>query len=164
MIRLSAIMAEPISSGQNQVSVPQDLQPAQAAEFSWAEGQRLSSLKKLRDIVANKIDITAGWYMRGKKGRRIFGRFARVGTMVLATLAAAQPTIAEMYRSQDHFWVQPGITTIFALAAAALLLLDRFFGASTGWVRYMTAGDSYLSVNRSFKALARRSFASSRRL
>jgi hypothetical protein len=89
MIRLSAIMAEAISSGQNQVSVPQDLQPAQAAEFSWAEGQRLSSLKKLRDIVANKIDITAGWYMRGKKGRRIFGRFARVGAMVLATLAAA---------------------------------------------------------------------------
>ena len=124
-------MADAQSPPKKEIEVPQDLQPAQAADFSWAEGQRLSSLKKLRDIVANKIDMTAGWYMRGKKGRRIFGRFARVGAMVLATLAAAQPTIAEMYRSQDHFWGQPGIATIFALVAAALLLLDRFFGAST---------------------------------
>jgi len=133
-------MADAQSSTQKKSDVPRDLRPAEAAAFSWADGQRLDSLKKLRDVVAEKIDVTAGWYMRGKKGRRIFGRFARVGAMVLATLAAAQPTISGMYRSQNHFWVQPGIATIFALTAAALLLLDRFFGASTGWVRYMTAG------------------------
>jgi SMODS and SLOG-associating 2TM effector domain 2 len=133
-------MADAKSSAQKEIGVPRDLRPAEAAEFSWADSQRSGSLKKLRDVVADKIDMTAGWYMRGKKGRRIFGRSARVGAMVLATLAAAQPTIAEMYQSQNHFWSRPGIATICALVAAALLLLDRFFGASTGWVRYMTAG------------------------
>jgi hypothetical protein len=133
-------MADTQSSAQTEIEVPRDLRPAEVAEFSWADGKRLDSLKKLRDVVADKIDMTAGWYMRGKKGRRIFGRSARVAAMVLATLAAAQPTIAEIYRSQNQIWFRPGIATIFALTAAALLLLDRFFGASTGWVRYMTAG------------------------
>ena len=106
----------------------------------WADGQRLRSLETLHETVSKKIDITAGWYMRGKKWRRKFGRTVRVGAMVLATLAAAQPTIAEICRAQDGLWSRPGVATIFALVAAALLLLDRFFGASTGWVRYITAG------------------------
>jgi hypothetical protein len=132
-------MANARPSAQNRAEVLRNLRPAEAAEFSWADGQRLDSVKKLRDIVADKIDMTARWYMSGKNGRRIFCRSARVGAMVLATLAAAQPTIAEIYREQKQIWFQPGIATIFALAAAALLLLDRFFGASTSWVRYMTA-------------------------
>jgi hypothetical protein len=120
--------------------VPQDLGPAPLAAFDWTDEKRLSSLEKLHGAVAEKINVTAGWYMRGKKWRRKFGRISRVAAMVLATLAAAQPTIAEMYRSQDGLWSRPGVATIFALIAAALLLLDRFFGASTGWVRYITAG------------------------
>ncbi|HEY5705069.1 MAG TPA: SLATT domain-containing protein [Terrimicrobiaceae bacterium] len=120
--------------------VPKDLGPTPKAAFDWSDGKRLHSLSTLHDTVSSKINGTAEWYMRGKKWRRKFGRMARVAAMVLATLAAAQPTIAEMSRSQDGLWARPGVATIFALVAAALLLLDRFFGASTGWVRYVTAG------------------------
>jgi hypothetical protein len=135
--------------------IGQDLVSAESAEFSWRDGQRLSCLKKLREIVASKIEMTAAWYMRGKKGRRIFCRFSRVGAVVLATLAAAQPTIAEIYRSQDRLLVRPGIATILALAAAALLLLDRFFGASTGWVRYISSGLALNDLRDEFEAMWR---------
>ena len=121
-------------------SVLVDLRPASEAPFEWVDGKRRTSLQMLHDTVADKIDVTAGWYMRGKKWLRRFGRCVRVVAMILATLAAAQPTIAEIHRSEDQWWWRPGVATILALAAAALLLLDRFFGASTGWVRYTTCG------------------------
>lgn len=119
---------------------PRDLRPASEAWFEWEDGKRHTSLQRLYNAVADKIDITASWYMRGKKWLRRFGRCARVLAMILATLAAAQPTIAEMHHSEEQWWWRPGVATILALAAAALLLLDRFFGASTGWVRYTTCG------------------------
>jgi hypothetical protein len=122
-------------------NVPVDLHPGSEAPFEWVDGKRRTSLQRLHDAVVEKIDITARWYMRGKKWGRQFGRCARVGAMILAGLAAAWPTIAEiMHRSEDQWWWSPDVATIFALVAAGALLLDRFFGASTGWVRYITCG------------------------
>lgn len=89
--------------------------------------------------------------MEGKKWRRKFGRFVRVAAMFLATLAASQPTLAEMHRNLDWWWFRPGTATIFALFAAALLLLDRFFGASTGWVRYIMTGMSLNDLRDEFE-------------
>lgn len=140
------------SHGQNRLVVPLDLKPAPETSFNWEEGGRLQSLQSLRDAVAGKIDVTAGWYMRGKQWRRKFGRAARVSAMILATLAAAQPTIAEMSRRPDTWLLRPGLATIFALLAAALLLLDRFFGASTGWVRYIMTGMALNDLRDEFEA------------
>jgi hypothetical protein len=72
--------------------------------------------------------------------------------MVLATVAAAWPTVAEMCRRQDTWLWHPGVATILALLAAALLLLDRFFGASTGWVRYIMAGMALNDLRDEFEA------------
>lgn len=145
-------MADGTPPDKNKLTVPLDLRPAPEASFSWADGKRLTALQNLRDAVVKKIDVTAGWYMRGKQGRRKFGRAARVGAMVLATLAAAWPTIAEMCRRQETWLLGPGLATIFALLAAALLLLDRFFGASTGWVRYIMTGMALNDLRDEFEA------------
>jgi len=132
--------------------VPLDLGPAPETSFSWEDGKRLAALESLRDTVAKKINVTAGWYMRGKRWRRQFGRFTRVAAMVLATMAAAQPTVSEIYHNQTRWYMSPGLATIFALCAAALLLLDRFFGASTGWVRYIMSGMALNDLRDEFEA------------
>ena len=141
--------------GQNALEIPPDLKPVPETSFNWEDGHRLQSLQSLRDAVAGKIDVTAGWYMKGKRWRRKFGRAARVSAMILATMAAAQPTLAEMFRTPEGWWTRPGLATIFALLAAALLLLDRFFGASTGWVRYIMTGMALNDLRDEFEAIWR---------
>jgi hypothetical protein len=102
-------MADSKSSAQAVVS--QDLRPAPEVAFDWTDGQRLSSLKKLHGAISEKIDVTAEWYMQGKKWRRKFGRLSRVAAMVLATLAAAQPTLLRCIDrrtacGRDRVWLQ----------------------------------------------------------
>jgi len=49
------------------------------------------------------------------------------------------PTISEMTHKTDDWYVRPGLATIIGIVVATLLLIDKFIGASSAWIRFTMA-------------------------
>jgi hypothetical protein len=111
-----------------------DLDPTRFPELSWEEPDLDASLKAVYSWVEAEGLRAADWYLREKRWKSRWSRWLRISAIVLATLGAALPFVAVQQDSGDTEWGY----VLLALAAGAVAL-DRFFGFSTGWMRFMTA-------------------------
>lgn len=59
-------------------------------------------------------------------------------SILLSTLAALLPTLGELFGQEGKSAIGAGWTAVLLGLVGALLVLDRFFGFSTGWMRYMS--------------------------
>jgi hypothetical protein len=66
----------------------------------------------------------------------------RISAVIFGLFAAAVPTVSEITRDAQHWYVRPGIATILGLLAGTMVLLDRLIGASSAWMRYTIAETS----------------------
>lgn len=109
------------------------------AQFDWSDGQRAGSLRAVYEEILGKFDNSIAWY-QGKRGRnRKLAWILRVSAMVVGAVAAALPTLSEMTRTPDGWWLHPGMATILGILAGVLLWLDKFIGASSAWARFTMA-------------------------
>ena len=102
-------------------------------EVAWGAGDYRDGLETVYRWVEGEAVRSIGWYLAEKRGKAVFSRLLRVVAVVAATAGAALP-----------FVVRDGSTGFewgyFSLAVAAgAMAMDRFFGFSTAWMRYMTA-------------------------
>jgi hypothetical protein len=112
---------------------PRDVGVRPLPKLNWAADQREQSINQLIDYVADEAQEIIGWYLRKKQGKRLGARSLR-GIAVLATGAAAiVPLIAQLYPAS----LQPGWASVALVVVAAAIALDRFFGYSSAWMRYL---------------------------
>lgn len=100
------------------------------------------SLERLCQQVVRKADDVARWYRESKRGKRWWAVRLRVFAIVLGGLATVTPTAVMLVSPLlDNAWARslPLLASIFAAMAATLVLLDKFFGFSTAWIRYEAA-------------------------
>lgn len=72
------------------------------------------------------------WYLKAKHPKQRLARWIRSTAIGLAALAGIIPMLAEIPRFEG---IDPVWASIVLGVAAALVMLDRFFGFSTAWVR-----------------------------
>ncbi|WP_445276821.1 SLATT domain-containing protein [Streptomyces sp. DSM 41033] len=87
--------------------------------FRWAESEALS---------------LHAWYLAEKKGKALASKITRVFSIVMLTLGASFPTLALL----TDKWVRPEWGYIALAAGGGAVVLDRTFGFSASWTRYMT--------------------------
>jgi hypothetical protein len=109
------------------------------AEFDWKDGKQEDSLKAFRDAVAAKIDDAVRWYQGKRYWPRWQGWGLRVSAIIFGALATAVPAISEMKWTIAGWAVQPSVATVLGVVAATLLLIDRFQGSTSAWVRFSVA-------------------------
>ena len=115
-----------------------DLRPAPRLTLDWAPEKSAESLRAVFDFAMDLSEEAANWYIRAKNGKRFFARAFRVLAILLGAAGALLPTLGEMLADEKGRSAIPaGWTAILLGTVGALLLLDRFFGFSTGWMRYM---------------------------
>jgi len=100
---------------------------------NWDTGAYEDGLATLYRWVENEAVRAVEWYLAEKRFKAFCSRALRVVAIVAATAGAALP-----------FVVRDGSTGFewgyFSLAVAAgAMAMDRFFGFSTAWMRYITA-------------------------
>lgn len=126
-------------------------EPSDLVALSWSPAEVENSLKVLRKYVENQATGLLQWYYGKKIWKARMSSFLRVLTITLFSLGGLVPLIkaiappnAAFINSKEGFdFGQLGYLLI-ALAAAAIAL-DRFFGFSSGWIRYITTA---LSIER----------------
>jgi hypothetical protein len=108
-------------------------------DFDWSDGKRAESLRKVFQSIRAKCDDSIKWYQVKRSSNRRVAWWLRLMAIVLGAFAAAIPTIAEMARDADQWWSHPASATIIGIVVGVLLMVDRFIGASSAWMRYTLA-------------------------
>lgn len=111
-----------------------DLEPGRFPDLPWGDGEMVASLETVYHWVEDQAIRAATWYLNEKKAKSRWSRALRILAILFATAGAALPFIAANNGVVDFEWGY----VLLALAAGAVAM-DRYFGFSTAWMRYIAA-------------------------
>jgi hypothetical protein len=115
-----------------------DIQAAAADSLTWNASDTAASLQALVKYVEEQAQGSVAWYWKNKSSKSFFSQWIVFLAVVLTSGAAIVPIIGQISGKpalNNGLWA-----SLLVGIAAALLALDRAFGFSSGWTRYvMTA-------------------------
>lgn len=143
------------------MAVKGNLTPGKFPELSWEENATAESLRKLQDYAEQKAQDTIGWYCTKMRWRGLACRLFRVGAILSTAFAGALPILNQIASSgkaspiyipeMDAMWASAAIAL-----AATLVLLDRFYGFTTSWLRFVQTAQLIGNALDSFRMEAER--------
>ena len=101
--------------------------------ISWKENTLEQDLTMLSDYAIVTAEESNQYYRDKCAGKRIKAKFLRVIAIVAGALGGLIPIVSQMYAV-----VNPGWATVAISITLAALALDRFFGYSSAWMRFIT--------------------------
>ena len=78
------------------------------------------------------------WYLHKKGAKRVRAQAYRFFAIAATALAGLIPLLAEMEATSWIPKIAPGWASVALVVAAACVGLDRFFGYSSAWMRFLT--------------------------
>lgn len=118
----------------------EDVSAAKIADITWGVDGPEESLKKIFASLTEKTKGAIRWYQRSRRPKRRGAICLRVSVIVLGTTAGLLPIFAQMFEAKlGKTPFQPAWPAVAVAVAGALLLLDRFFGCTSAWIRYIKA-------------------------
>jgi hypothetical protein len=124
----------------------------QVEELKWQTPDEIQkSIVALYQYAEQTAHYCIYWYGKNKGSKSFMSRLLRAAAIILTTLGGLMPIISALLGATNvqvansqvagagfHLYVgQFGY--LFLGAAAACIALDRFFGFSSGWMRYITS-------------------------
>ncbi len=119
----------------------------------------LSSLKGLADAAVAKSAEAQGWYRAAIPRKRTMAVLTRLGAMALGSAGTIVPTALGIAAAAHgnvagdptllQRWVPLG--GVLTVVAAMLVLIDKFAGFSSGWMRYISADQDLRTRQEQFQ-------------
>ncbi len=69
----------------------------------------------------------------------------------MVAVAGILPVLSQIFDSGNSVKIQPAWATVALAIAVALVALDRFFGFSSAWARYMATGQAISAALNQFR-------------
>jgi hypothetical protein len=115
--------------------------PIDLSKLSWKDADVEDSLSVLHQYVEDQAQKQLQWYWAKKRAKGKMSMFLRFLAIILFALGGLVPIVkatlpATVAGSLPFDFGQAGYLLIGV--AAGCMGLDRFFGYSTGWIRYVT--------------------------
>lgn len=109
------------------------------ASLPWKSTDPDSTLQALFKYVEAEADKSMTWYWRKKGAKAMLSRTIQFSAVVLTALGALIPVAINLLRGPLHLGnVDTGLwASLLVGLAAALIGVDRAFGYSSGWARYV---------------------------
>lgn len=107
-------------------------------------------IQELYRVVVDKGREAMGWYSRNMAVRKKWGQRLRMLAIFLTSLASITPILVQLplIEKADQRWGL--LASVFAVLGATCVGLDNYFGASSGWMRYVSA---YQEINSKLETL-----------
>jgi len=109
--------------------------------LSWKESDVHDSLSTLREYVENEAQRQIAWYHAKRKVKASISTALRFVAILLFVLGGLVPVVKATLAPETlrRIGFDFGQTGYLLLAiAAGCVAMDRFFGYSSGWIRYIT--------------------------
>jgi hypothetical protein len=114
-----------------------DLSRADLPKLDWSNPS--SALPHVYDYVVSQAKNAEEWYAKKRRPKKRGGQVLRIASIVLVGVAALIPILSEVVTDQGRAVVPAAWASAALIVAATLVALDRYFGFSTGWTRFMSA-------------------------
>ena len=121
------------------------------ATLDWDPADVPKSVKVLLLYVETQAQTAMEWYWARKKWKSRLSRTVQASSMLLAAAGGLAPVVVKL-------WNPPGVpvdsglwASLFLGVAASLLGLDKAFGYSTAWARYVMAATSIRKALEEFR-------------
>jgi hypothetical protein len=123
--------------------------------FNWDQANPVESLKALRTFVEEEAKKATDWYWAEKNKKKGPSQKIQFMALVLTALAGLTPIVIQIIRGWDpnnlKMFDSGPIASLLVGLAAALLGLDKAFGYSSGWIRYVVTATSMTRVLQEFR-------------
>ncbi|GAB4373893.1 MAG: hypothetical protein Kow0042_18090 [Calditrichia bacterium] len=114
-----------------------DIRPDRLSQLSWGDQQVVASLETLHQYVTQIAHKAIEWYLNSKRSKQRGAMLLRVGAIIMASLAGILPVLSQLLLKDGVPIIQPAWATVALGLAAAMVALDKFFGFSSGWMRFI---------------------------
>ena len=119
----------------NTCSERHDVQPKEISQLDWSSVNRREAIHTVFLRAEKHATEAIRWYLLSKQGKKRCAQSLRLGVISLTALAGLIPILGEL-----HVFPFSTAWASAALGFAALLLaIDKFFGCSTAWMRFIAA-------------------------
>jgi len=130
--------------------------PPSPVELSWRDGDLEESVTSLGKFVEFLTLRQIHWYYERRKWKSRFSRGLRLLSLILFAVGGAVPVVQAALPSLSKQAALGAVEFsqlgyLFLGAAAACLAFDRFFGFSSGWMRYMTTASALEALLEQFR-------------
>jgi hypothetical protein len=127
-----------------------DIRFASLPELDWSPGAAASSLERVASLSFSYASAAVEWYLRRKAGKRAGARITRVCAIVLVLIASIVPLFGEIYAYDGRPGTNPLWASLALVLAAGAVGIDRFFGFSAAYMRYLSTGMNLQRIVRDF--------------
>ena len=125
-----------------------DLKSGDFPALHWEAEKLAEPLDQLCTYAKNQAQQSIDWYFRKRQLRRHFCRIFRLSAILLTAFSGLLPMINEIAGPQKALH---SLCAAVALGVAAtLILLDRFYGFTNGWIRYLLTARQLIEALEAF--------------
>jgi hypothetical protein len=104
-----------------------------------------AGLEEIYAALVAKAETAMGWYETRQRQKKRGAHYTRGFAIVLGAITAVVPSIIALLPERVTWGTATfasvrlnPVATIFGVAAATMILLDKFYGYSSSWMRYVT--------------------------
>jgi hypothetical protein len=119
--------------------------------LAWQPEHRAESLDVLAHRALAQVRDAADWYDRRRGQKRLWALSLRLGAILLFSIAGLLPLLSQVFTDNGKPVIQPVWASVALALAAALVALDRYFGFSSAWMRFMLSHLSLKSLGDDFE-------------
>ena len=122
----------------------QNIQAAPPGALIWDHADPSKSLMDLLAYVEGEADKAINWYWRNKQWKSRLSRSIQFGAVVLTAAGGIAPILVQIRKNTGTpSTFDSGLWASLCVGlAAALIGLDKAFGFSSGWARYVLTATS----------------------
>ncbi len=121
-------------------------------KLDWSAPGRRECIDELVRFAEGEARQSSDWYFVKRRYKRRRGTTLRILAMVLVACAGALPIISQILQSHEAaVWAPPGAASIMLVLAGLFILLDKFGGHTSGWIRYIETGQQITLLLQGFR-------------
>lgn len=124
-----------------------DIVPIAHPQLSWDSTERERSVLELFAYGENHARQVITWYLLARKGKKHCAQGLRLGALMLTAVAGLLPIFAGF----APMTIEPAWASVAIGVAALFLAIDRFFGCSTAWMRFIATEHKVRQLLHSFQ-------------
>lgn len=129
-----------------------DLGATKHSQYSWDSEHAMDSLDGLFAQITGEADNAINWYLKAKAPRKKRALFLRLSAIAMGAVAGVIPLLSQLIKDHNGMpIIQPAWASVALAVAAASVPLDRFFGYSSSWMRYVVAELTLRQLNEEFQ-------------
>lgn len=129
----------------------EDLKSVEFPKCDWQAKNTGQCLEELQSYSIVQGELASKWYLEKRRSKKMWGIALRSCALVLTAVAGIIPILVQMSLEDDKLLVRPGWAAVALALAALMVALDRFWGCTNSWIRYMTAQQDVTNVLTDFR-------------